>query len=395
VLGDEIDHATGNGPLVEVEGLTIHFPVAETGFFRRQPQFVHAVDDVSFSIAKGETLGLVGESGSGKTTTGRALLRRIDPTAGRIHFRGRDITESTGSELRHLRRHMQLVFQDPYASLNPRMTVGELVAEPLLVHGIINSLQDGRERVTDLLDRCGLPIDAIDRYPHAFSGGQRQRVGIARALALQPDFIVADEPVSALDVSVRAQVVNLLQDLQDEFGIAYVFVAHDLSVVRQMSHRVAVMYLGSIMELTDRDTLYSQPLHPYTHALMSAVPVPDPHVEATRERIVLQGDLPSPINLPEGCVFSTRCFKAQDRCRVETPPLEEYAPGHSVACFFPITESLGPQKIIGPDGGAIDLAAPEVPPPSEVIADMESSASSRPKGADYAGGDGEYTEEDW
>jgi len=333
VLGDEIDHATGNGPLVEVEGLTIHFPVAETGFFRRQPQFVHAVDDVSFSIAKGETLGLVGESGSGKTTTGRALLRRIDPTAGRIHFRGRDITESTGSELRHLRRHMQLVFQDPYASLNPRMTVGELVAEPLLVHGIINSLQDGRERVTDLLDRCGLPIDAIDRYPHAFSGGQRQRVGIARALALQPDFIVADEPVSALDVSVRAQVVNLLQDLQDEFGLTYLFIAHDLSVVRHISHRIAIMYSGKLVEIADCHTIYEAPVHPYTEALLSSVPVPDPPLQRERRRIVLQGEIPDPINPPVGCRFASRCPLVEPRCREAEPPLVDREPGHAVACW--------------------------------------------------------------
>ncbi len=332
-LIDDEQALPAGSPLVEVENLSIHFPVGEAGLFRRERQVVHAVDDVSFSIGKGETLGLVGESGSGKTTTGRAILRRVDPTTGRIEFRGRDITHASGSELRHLRRHMQLVFQDPYASLNPRMSVGELVAEPLLVHGIINSLHDGRDRVIDLLDRCGLPADAVDRYPHAFSGGQRQRVGIARALALQPDFIVADEPVSALDVSVRAQVVNLLQDLQDEFGLTYLFIAHDLSVVRHISHRIAIMYSGKLVELADCATIYERPLHPYTEALLSSVPVPDPPVQRERRRIVLQGEIPDPINPPTGCRFASRCPLVEPRCRESEPPLLAREDGHAVACW--------------------------------------------------------------
>jgi peptide/nickel transport system ATP-binding protein len=278
--------------------------------------------------------------------------------------------------------------------LNPRHTVGAIIAAPYEVQGI-KPPGGVKQAVRETMERVGLNPEHYNRYPNEFSGGQRQRIGIARAVTLRPKVVVCDEPVSALDVSIQAQVINLLQDLQDEFGIAYVFVAHDLSVVRQMSHRVAVMYLGSIVEITDRQTLYAQPLHPYTHALMSAVPVPDPQVEATRERIVLQGDLPSPINLPAGCVFNTRCFRAQDRCRVETPPLVEFSPGHQVACFYPITDNLGHDLIVGPDSGMVELDAPEVQPPSEVIADMESAGSSRPMGADYAGGDGEYREQDW
>lgn len=322
-----------DGPLVEVDHLSIQFPLAGSGFWGRNRRVVHAVDDVSFLIAKGETLGLVGESGSGKTTTGRALLRRLTPTAGSIKFRGRDITNTSGEELRHLRRHMQLVFQDPYASLNPRMSVGELVAEPLLVHGIINSLDSGRDRVQHLLERCGLPADSIDRYPHAFSGGQRQRVGIARALALQPDFIVADEPVSALDVSVRAQVVNLLQDLQDEFGLTYLFIAHDLSVVRHISHRIAIMYSGKLVEIADCESIYERPTHPYTEALLSSVPVPDPPLQRERRRIVLQGEIPDPIDPPPGCRFASRCPLVEDRCREHEPPLTERSPGHAAACW--------------------------------------------------------------
>ena len=327
---DQYDH---QGPLIEVDRLSIRFPVSKTGFFRSEQRYVHAVDDVSFTIERGETLGLVGESGSGKTTTGRALLRRITPSAGTIKFRGRDITSTRGEALRHLRRHMQLVFQDPYASLNPRMTVGELVAEPLLVHGIVNKIGDARDQVADLLDRCGLPGDSIDRYPHAFSGGQRQRVGIARALALHPDFIVADEPVSALDVSVRAQVVNLLQDLQDERGLTYLFIAHDLSVVRHISHRIAIMYAGKLVEIADRDSIYARPTHPSTEALLSSVPVPDPPVQRARRRIVLEGEIPDTIDPPIGCRFASRCPLVQQRCREEAPPLTERSPGHVAACW--------------------------------------------------------------
>ncbi len=320
--------------LVEVDRLSINFPVGRSGFWGQHQQWVHAVDDVSFGIRRGETLGLVGESGSGKTTIGRAILRRIEPSSGWIRFRGQYITDTKGEELRRLRQYMQLVFQDPYASLNPRMTVLQLVAEPLVVHGRAKSIDAARGDVVKLLGRCGLPEDAADRHPHAFSGGQRQRIGIARALALRPAFIVADEPVSALDVSVRAQVVNLLQDLQHELGLTYLFIAHDLSVVRHISHRIAILYAGKLVELADSDSVYESPRHPYTEALLSSVPIPDPPLQRARRRIVLQGEIPNPIHPPPGCRFQTRCPLAQDRCRHEAPPLEEKAPGHWAACFF-------------------------------------------------------------
>jgi len=320
-------------PLVEIDHLSIRFPVGRSGFWGKQVKFVSAIDDVSLSIARGETLGLVGESGSGKTTLGRAALRRLTPAVGTIKFKGADITHTSGEELRQLRRHMQLVFQDPYASLNPRKTVLELVSEPLIVHGIAKNTEAARPVVADLLDRCGLPVDAIDRYAHAFSGGQRQRIGIARALSLRPDFIVADEPVSALDVSVRAQVVNLLQDLQAELGLTYLFIAHDLSVVRHISHRIAILYAGKLVEIAPTHALYDSPLHPYTEALLSSVPIPDPPLQRARRRIVLQGEIPNPVNPPPGCRFQTRCPLVEDRCRVENPPLEEKKPGHWAACF--------------------------------------------------------------
>jgi peptide/nickel transport system ATP-binding protein len=324
--------AAPTNPLVEVRNLSIRFPVGRTGFWGNTLRYVHAVEDVSFSIGRGETLGLVGESGSGKTTTGRAVLRRIEPTAGSIHFRGNDITRTKGKDLRELRRDMQLVFQDPYASLNPRMTVLELVAEPLVVHGLAKNVEAARDQVTDLLDRCGLPIDTVDRYPHAFSGGQRQRIGIARALALRPEFIVADEPVSELDVSVRAQVVNLLQDLQQELGLTYLFIAHDLSVVRHISNRIAILYAGHLVEIAPTAVVYDAALHPYTEALLSAVPIPDPPMQRARKRIVLSGEIPNPVDPPPGCRFQTRCPLVHERCIVETPPLEEKLPGHWVAC---------------------------------------------------------------
>ena len=325
--------SAGADTLVEIDGLTIRFPVGRTGFWGRTKLEVHAVDDVSLTVGRGETLGLVGESGSGKTTIGRAVLRRIAPTAGTIRFDGRDITHVKGEELRRLRRRMQIVFQDPYASLNPRMSVLELVAEPLVVHGLARNAAAAKDQVVELLDRCGLPADTVDRRPHAFSGGQRQRIGIARALALQPDFIVADEPVSALDVSVRAQVVNLLQDLQAELGLSYLFIAHDLSVVRHISHRIAILYAGKLVELAPADRVYDHPIHPYTEALLSSVPVPDPPTQRRRRRIVLSGEIPDPIDPPVGCRFHTRCPLAEDRCRREQPPLEEKAPGHLAACF--------------------------------------------------------------
>ena len=319
--------------VIEADGISVRFPVGRSGFWGQQVKWVHAVEDVSFTVHHGETLGLVGESGSGKTTVGRTVLRRIDPTEGRIMFRGEDITTTTGEELRRLRRRMQLVFQDPYASLNPRMSVLQLIAEPLVVHGQVKSAAAARDQVVALLERCGLPEDTADRHPHAFSGGQRQRIGIARALALQPDFIVADEPVSALDVSVRAQIVNLLQDLQREFGIAYLFIAHDLSVVRHISHRIAILYAGKLVELADSDAVYESPRHPYTEALLSSVPIPDPPLQRARQRIVLQGEIPNPIDPPPGCRFQTRCPLVQEICRRETPPLEEKAQGHWAACF--------------------------------------------------------------
>ncbi len=321
-------------PLLRVEGLTVHFPVGRAGLWGRHRRVVHAVDDVSFEIRRGETLGLVGESGSGKTTTGRAILRRVPITAGRIWFKGRDITEVRGEELRRLRRDMQLVFQDPYASLNPRMRVLDIVAEPLLVHGLVRRIEDAEDRVVELLELVGLPADAVDRYPHAFSGGQRQRIGIARALALEPDLIVADEPVSALDVSIRAQVVNLMQDLQERLGLTYLFIAHDLSVVRHISHRIAVMYAGKLVELADRDELYRDPRHPYTRALLSAVPIPDPRVQRARGRTVLRGEIPNPVQPPPGCRFHTRCPIAVERCAAGEPPLEEKAPHHVAACWL-------------------------------------------------------------
>jgi oligopeptide/dipeptide ABC transporter ATP-binding protein len=331
--GSGVSPDTTAGPLVEVDNLSIRFPVGRAGFWGNKVKYVHAVDEVSFTIARGETLGLVGESGSGKTTTGRAVLRRIEPASGTISFRGEDITGVKGKKLRELRRHMQLVFQDPYASLNPRMTVLELIAEPLVVHGLVKNADAAREQVGDLLARCGLPVDTADRYPHAFSGGQRQRVGIARALALQPEFIVADEPVSALDVSVRAQVVNLLQDLQQELGLTYLFIAHDLSVVRHISHRIAILYAGRMVEIAPTEDVYEHALHPYTEALLSSVPIPDPPVQRARRRIVLSGEIPNPVDPPPGCRFASRCPLVHERCHNETPQLEEKRPGHLVACF--------------------------------------------------------------
>jgi oligopeptide/dipeptide ABC transporter ATP-binding protein len=334
IAGDRAGEQPGTrAPLVDVENLTIRFPVGRAGFWGNKIQFVHAVEDVTLDIKRGETLGLVGESGSGKTTLGRAILRRIDPWSGTIRFDGADITNVTGKQLRVLRRRMQLVFQDPYASLNPRMNVLELVAEPLVVHGLAKSANDARPDVEALLSRCGLPEDTADRYPHAFSGGQRQRIGIARALALRPEFIVADEPVSALDVSVRAQVVNLLQDLQQELGLTYLFIAHDLSVVRHISHRIAILYAGRLVEIAPTEKVYESPLHPYTEALLSSVPIPDPPAQRQRRRIVLTGEIPNPVDPPPGCRFQSRCPLVHDRCRGASPPLEEKAPGHLVACF--------------------------------------------------------------
>ncbi|RCK73536.1 MAG: Oligopeptide transport ATP-binding protein OppF [Anaerolineae bacterium] len=324
---------SSNGVLLSVRNLVKHFPITRGIIFQKQIGAVHAVDDISFDIHRGETLGLVGESGCGKSTTGRTILQLYRPTAGQVLFDGVDLVTLKGNELRKMRRRMQMIFQDPYASLNPRMTVGEIIGEPLLIHGVAKG-KEIQERVERLLELVGLNPAFSNRYPHEFSGGQRQRIGVARALALQPDLIVCDEPISALDVSIQAQVVNLLEDLQHQFGLTYLFIAHDLSMVRHISDRVAVMYLGILVELADRNELYTNPLHPYTQALLSAVPIPDPFVEEKRRRIILEGDVPSPVNPPSGCRFRTRCKYARERCSEEKPEWREYQPGHFVACHF-------------------------------------------------------------
>jgi len=323
------------GPLLRVEGLKMHFPVYK-GLLRRQVGAVKAVDGLTFEIRKGETLGLVGESGCGKSTTGRALLRLYRATGGRILFDGNDIAALEGEALRRVRPRMQMIFQDPQASLNPRMTVGAIIAEPLAEHSIHKG-EARRKRVRELLDAVGLNPDYVNRYPHEFSGGQRQRIGIARALALDPDFIVCDEPIAALDVSIQAQVVNLLQDLQKKLGLTYLFISHDLSMVKHIADRVAVMYLGKMVELADVETLFSSPQHPYTKALLSAVPVPDPEVEAARRRVLLKGDIPDPAHPPEGCRFCTRCPEAIERCFVDEPAWREIGPGRMAACHRILT----------------------------------------------------------
>ena len=325
--------STNGEVLLEVKNLKMYFPVTSGIIFQRRIADIKAVDDVSFVIKKGETLGLVGESGCGKTTTGRCILQLYKPTAGDVIFEGQSLPELSGREMRAMRRKIQVIFQDPYGSLNPRMTCGDIVGEPLIVHKLTQNKGEFRDRVTELLEIVGLNPYMADRYPHEFSGGQRQRIGIARALAVNPSFIVCDEPVSALDVSIQAQVINLLEELQEQFGLTYLFIAHDLSVVRHISDRVAVMYLGHIVEVADRTELYENPLHPYTRALLSAVPIPDPIVEAQRERIILTGDVPSPMNPPVGCVFHTRCPVAIDDCQIEMPELREVSKDHWVACI--------------------------------------------------------------
>lgn len=319
--------------LVQIEQLKMYFPITQGIIIQRHTGDIKAVDDVTFAIYKGETLGLVGESGCGKSTTGRCILQLYRPTGGKVYFEDQNLVDLKGEALRRMRRRMQMIFQDPYASLNPRMTVGQIVGEPLEVHNILKG-KALKERVQELLRIVGLNPYFINRYPHEFSGGQRQRVGIARALAVQPSFIVADEPISALDVSIQAQIINLLEDLQDQFGLTYLFIAHDLSVVKHISNRIAVMYLGKIVELTDRDTLYDNPLHPYTQALLSAVPIPDPAVEAQRQRVILTGDVPSPANPPKGCNFNTRCPVSMEICFLEEPELKDVGNGHQVACYW-------------------------------------------------------------
>jgi oligopeptide/dipeptide ABC transporter ATP-binding protein len=365
-------------PLLRVEGLTMYFPITSGILVSRHVGDVRAVDGVDLAIERGETVGLVGESGCGKSTVGRTILRLYRPTAGRVIFDGQDITTVEGSALRAVRRRMQMIFQDPYASLNPRMTAAGIVSEPLEIHGI-GTGRDRRQRVRDLLGTVGLDPDYGDRYPHEFSGGQRQRIGVARALALHPDLIVADEPISALDVSIQAQIINLLERLQGEFGLTYLFIAHDLSVVRHISDRIAVMYLGRIAEIAGSRDLYERPLHPYTVALLSAVPIPDPAVENRRRRIILTGDVPSPSNPPSGCTFHTRCWLRErlgnpDRCVSEVPVLRELAARHPVACHFAeevdgtaeqvqVTgrSGMGSTRAVVTESVTPDAAAPQAP----------------------------------
>ena len=319
-------------PILEVSDLRMHFPVTTGVVFRKTVGSVKAVDGVTFSIQPGETLGLVGESGCGKTTLGRCVLRFYKPTSGEMQFRGEDLTNIRGGRMRELRKEMQMVFQDPYSSLNPRMTAGQIIGEPLQIHRLASNSRQARERVTEILTLVGLDPSMASRYPHEFSGGQRQRIGIGRALAVDPSLIVCDEAVSALDVSIQAQIINLLKDLQRKLGLTYLFIAHDLAVVRHVADRIAVMYLGKIVEVAPRDDIYANPLHPYTQALLSAVPVPDPAVEAARKRQIIIGEVPSPLNPPSGCVFHPRCPIAQDDCSVDVPELRELRPGHWVAC---------------------------------------------------------------
>jgi oligopeptide transport system ATP-binding protein len=327
--------------LLTVEDLVMYFPIRR-GVFQNVVGHVHAVDGISFEIKRGETLGLVGESGCGKSTTGRAILQLYKPTSGKVIFQGQNLVNLRGQKLRQMRRQMQMIFQDPYASLNPRMTVEQIIGEPLYIHNILKG-SDVRTRVEELLKLVRLNPAYTDRYPHEFSGGQRQRIGVARALALQPELIVCDEPISALDVSVQAQVVNLLEDLQSQMNLTYLFIAHDLSMVRHISNRVAVMYLGVMAELADRDELYSNPLHPYTIALLSAVPIPSPVIEAKRKRIILKGDVPSPVNPPTGCRFHTRCPLAESICTEKRPEWREVNPNHFVACH--LVESPNTEKM--------------------------------------------------
>jgi oligopeptide transport system ATP-binding protein len=352
-------------PLLEITDLCMYFPIMKGTLVSRHVGDVKAVDGVTLSIKKGETVGLVGESGCGKSTVGRTILRLYEPTAGRIVVDGRDITHAGGAEMRTIRRQMQMIFQDPYASLNPRMTAAGIVSEPMEIHNF-GEPRARRERVRELLATVGLDPDYGDRFPHEFSGGQRQRIGVARALALHPDLIVADEPISALDVSIQAQIINLLEHLQDQFGLTYLFIAHDLSVVRHISDRIAVMYLGRLVEVTTARALYERPLHPYTVALLSAVPIPDPTIESRRQRIILTGDVPSPSDPPPGCHFHTRCWlRARlgnpERCVVEAPELRQMASGHAVACHFAEEVDGSPEQglqVKGTDGGASSSARP-------------------------------------
>ena len=362
--------------VLKVEDLRVYFPHKSRGVFPRTIGQIKAVDGVSFELGGAETLGLVGESGCGKSTTGRAILRLVDPTSGHVIINGTDVAGLSRRAMRPVRQQAQMIFQDPYNALNPRQTVGAILGSPFRIQKV-EPAGGVKQAVRELMDRVGLNPEHVNRYPYEFSGGQRQRIGIARAIALRPKLIICDEPVSALDVSIQAQILNLLQDLQSDFGVSYLFIAHDLAVVRQIAQRVAVMYLGHIVENAPREELFAHPLHPYTHALMSAVPVPDPRVQMERERIVLGGDLPSPLNPPSGCVFHTRCFIAQERCRTEKPELREFAPGHTVACHFPITEPLAGGVIHGPDSGLVAPAEGEPGYFSETITDLGGVGTTR------------------
>jgi len=327
---------TAAEPLLEVRGLRTYFPIS-AGVLQRTVAHVRAVDGVDLTIRQGETLGLVGESGCGKSTLGRSILRLVEPTAGEVLFKGQELTRLSGSEMRRMRREMAMIFQDPFASLDPRQTVGEIVGEPLDIHGLASNRRQRQDRIQELLQVVGMNPNFANRYPHEFSGGQRQRIGIARALAVDPSFIVCDEPISALDVSIQAQIINLLERLQDQFNLTYLFIAHDLSVVKHISDRIAVMYLGKVVEISGANELYRRPKHPYTASLLSAIPIPDPRIEKDRRRIILTGDVPSPVNPPSGCRFRTRCFKAQPRCAESEPPLDTVKlDGHEAACFFPV-----------------------------------------------------------
>ena len=325
--------APNDDTLLEINNLKMYFPVTSGMLFQRTVAYVKAVDDVTFAVRRGETLGLVGESGCGKTTTGRCILQLYKPTSGQVIFEGQDLTQLGTKQMRAMRREMQVIFQDPYSSLNPRMTAGNIIGEPLIVHGLVKGKNEYRDRVAELLQNVGLNPYMADRFPHEFSGGQRQRIGVARALSVSPKFIVADEPVSALDVSIQAQIINLLEELQEQFNLTYLFIAHDLSVVRHISDRVGVMYLGHLVEIAERNEIYRNPMHPYTRALLSAVPIPDPILDAQRERVLLSGEVPSPLNPPSGCVFHPRCPIADDNCAQTIPQLRPVAPDHWAACL--------------------------------------------------------------
>ena len=359
----ETADSNGDTPLISVEHLKVFFPIKQGIVIDREVGRVHAVNDVTLSIAEGETLGLVGESGCGKTTMSRTIMRLIDATDGTIRYRGNDITNAGHKQMAPLRREMQMVFQDPFASLNPRKRVGQIIGMPLKLHG--TRRKDIDTKVRELLDRVGLHSEHINRFPHEFSGGQRQRIGVARALALEPRLVVLDEPVSALDVSVQAQIINLLDDLQDSFGLTYLFVAHDLSVVRHVSDRIAVMYLGKVMEVSPSDELYTKPIHPYTFALLSAIPVPDPEENRSRERIVVSGEPPNPINPPPGCVFNPRCPRATQICREIEPPLVRYPNGHLAACHHPLNVSPEEIKAAVKDPTSPLTASDDLPSQSE------------------------------